>query len=212
MQVINLEFYREFVFIDDEAVKIVFYPKFDFANLMAKEKYEIGTGQPVLGYLGNHSDTSTYPIQSMAYFEKMQLTFYCPFHFESFPFDSHECNVTYTDYYHSSDQLKFASAKVKYQDIQTVASDGPNGGIIIKETPLPFEFELKSLNTFDKNSKSYTGMVINMKRKSSRVPLSGYYYPTTAFALLSMISFLINPDVVSILLYIFIAINIKYNQ
>merc|ERR1712008_263366 len=43
---------------------------------------------------------------------------------------------------------------------------------------------------------SFTGMLLTIKRKSYGQLLSGYYYPTASFALLSMISFLINPDVV----------------
>merc|ERR1712008_241988 len=41
---------------------------------------------------------------------------------------------------------------------------------------------------------SFTGMLLTIKRKSYGQLLSGYYYPTASFALLSMISFLIKPD------------------
>ena len=64
-------------------------------------------------------------------------------------------------------------------------------------------FELKSphhavVHKYDFGTYPLTGMIIKMKRKSLGLLLGGYYYPTTAFALLSMISFLINPDIVSI--------------
>ena len=69
---------------------------------------------------------------------------------------------------------------------------------------LPFDFELQSLPksniSWQNFPFSYTGMKITMKRKILGDLLVGYYYPTAAFALLSMISFLINPDVVSTIL------------
>ena len=75
--------------------------------------------------------------------------------------------------------------------------------ITISDSVLPFIFELKALLSFnkqfvrDKPNKSFTGMIMTLKRKSLGRLMTGYYYPTTAFALLSMISFLIDPDVVS---------------
>ena len=44
---------------------------------------------------------------------------------------------------------------------------------------------------------SYTGIALRMRRKSLGQLLSGFFYPSAAFALLSMISFLIKPDMVS---------------
>ena len=74
--------------------------------------------------------------------------------------------------------------------------------IIIDNLPLPFGFQLVVLPTFElkdiyKMSFSYTGIVLKMRRKSPGQLLSGYFYPTAAFALLSMISFVIKPDMVS---------------
>ena len=63
-------------------------------------------------------------------------------------------------------------------------------------------YNTKALPIFEKidsygNAHSYTGMLIKMKRKSLGFLLGSYYYPTGIFALLSMISFLISPDIVS---------------
>jgi hypothetical protein len=73
--------------------------------------------------------------------------------------------------------------------------------IIIDNSTLPFEFELESLAEKERDYShfrvSMTGMHLKIKRKSLGLLLSGYYYPTTSFALFSMVSFIINPDVVS---------------
>ena len=47
---------------------------------------------------------------------------------------------------------------------------------------------------------SFTGILVTLRRKSISHLLSAYYYPTTAFALLSMISYLIDPDSVRFLI------------
>ena len=71
--------------------------------------------------------------------------------------------------------------------------------ITIEDSPFPYEFQLKAIPSFEKvyngyGAYSYTGMTFNLRRKSLGQLLSGYYYPTGSFAVLSLISFLINPD------------------
>ena len=62
---------------------------------------------------------------------------------------------------------------------------------------MAYEFHLESLpvinRTYDEEY-SYAGLLIKLKRKSFGQLLSGYYYPTASFAILSLISFLISPD------------------
>ena len=50
---------------------------------------------------------------------------------------------------------------------------------------------------------SFTGILVTLRRKSISHLLSAYYYPTTAFALLSMISYLIDPESVRFLIFKF---------
>ena len=75
---------------------------------------------------------------------------------------------------------------------------------MLDSLPFPFDFELESMPNFERKTAynfkfSNTGILIKMKRKSLGQLVGGYYYPTTSFAFLSMISFLIKPDVVSTL-------------
>ena len=83
----------------------------------------------------------------------------------------------------------------------SVTSSGKDP-IIISDSPFPYEFELKSIPSFEKSydghgNYSFTGMIFKMRRNSLGQLLSGYYYPTGSFAILSLISFLINSDQVS---------------
>ena len=74
--------------------------------------------------------------------------------------------------------------------------------LILSNLTFPYEFHLQSLPVFQKSNSygstySYTGMVMKIQRKSLGQLLSGYYYPTASFAVLSIISFLIKPEKVS---------------
>ena len=75
--------------------------------------------------------------------------------------------------------------------------------IIPENLPFPYEIQIEAMETFmkiDRKTKmkySKTGMCLNLKRSNRGHLDSGYYYPTAAFAFLSMISYLINPDIVS---------------
>ena len=74
--------------------------------------------------------------------------------------------------------------------------------VILDDLALPFGIELEVLPIKEDDTGagtynvSFTGILIKIKRESLGLLLSGYYYPTTSFAFLSMLSFLINPDVV----------------
>ena len=136
----------------------------------------------------------------MAYGEALQIKFSCPFNFETFPFDSHECCLTYGDLDDGSENLTLMPANIIYDNMTT--DEHP---IIIKNLSFPFELTLEAQQTFSRVEKfdnarhTYTGMCLKLRRKKSFGQLFGsFYYPTASFALLSMISFLIHPDVVSI--------------
>ena len=95
--------------------------------------------------------------------------------------------------------VKFNSSIIIYDTMSHSLGDDP---IVIDNSNLPFTFHLHTLAAYEKKGpfKQYTysttGMVMKICRNSYGKLLSGYYYPMAAFAVLSMISFLIKPDVV----------------
>ena len=95
--------------------------------------------------------------------------------------------------------VKLNAATINYGTDYSTKGDP---AIILNDLPFPFQFELESLPVFEQileeATYTYTGMLMRLKRKSLGQLLSGYYYPTATFAILSMVSFLINPDVVSL--------------
>ena len=74
-------------------------------------------------------------------------------------------------------------------------------GIILDGTRLPFDIEMKSMKTFGildaGYNYSYAGMAVHFTRNGIGTLLGGFYAPTTVFKVLSLISFNINPEVVS---------------
>ena len=140
----------------------------------------------------------------MEYGEDFKITFSCDFHLAKYPFDSHHCPLYFGDERYNSSQLKFNIIRILYKMDETWKEVDP---IIIDNSPLPFEFQLNPLATKEKDNSFYNvskaGMCLSIKRKSFGLLLGGYYYPTTSFALLSMVSFVINPDVVSTYLHVF---------
>ena len=171
---------------------LIWHPLVDFENVIKSEKKGIvGDGQKTFVNI-------PYEDQNMFYHEILQVTFSCQFDLDDFPFDSHECNFTFGDLLWGTFALIFNSSTISYGKNKTSLGDLP---IVLNDFSLPFDFELQSLPAFEEikngRSYSYTGMKILIQRKQMGYLLAGYYYPTTAFALLSMISFLIHPECVS---------------
>ena len=105
--------------------------------------------------------------------------------------------MEYGDNIWNTSYMTFNNSKIIYGNETHTFGENP---IIIHH--LPFEIQLETLPAFKKvdpiydNAYSYTGMVIRLRRNSLGELFSGYYFPTGSFALLSIISFLIKPDMV----------------
>ena len=98
---------------------------------------------------------------------------------------------------------------IKNDLFRSRTSPGDPPIILDNKMPFPFEFHLETLQPFQivynlqeisrDEIYSFAGILIKMKRNSVGQLLCGYFYPTTSFALLSMISYLIKPEKVSVL-------------
>ena len=174
---------------DQKIADLVWLPVFKFENLLDYKQIKGYGGTPTssLWLYGNQS-------HELGYGEEFQLTFSCYFHLEKFPFDRHVCPFHFGNEVYSTDEYTFDKVNITYSNFQTVEGDK---SIHIDGLALPFEFELEVLPIKKKLNAYFPGILISMQRNSLGQLLSGYYYPTTSFALLSMLSFLINPDVVN---------------
>ena len=177
--------------IDEETAGIIWRPIIKFENLLKYEQTK-SYGNAVLYNFWLFEEHDLY------YAEEFQLTFPCRFHLSKFPFDSHECSIYFGDERYSTDELRIDNVTLL---------DWNNGlsyyvdyePLILEDLALPYRLELEVLPIREKGvyyNVSQAGILIRIERESLGQLLSGYYYPTVSFALLSMISFLINPDVV----------------
>ena len=188
---LTFSFDRDTMIVSSDINANIWKPNLKFENVMKYERSQSygHTGSFTLWYLGYHL---------MEYTEVAVLKLFCNFDFTDFPFDAHECNLTYGDGIYESDVIWLNSAIVKFDEKETKPGEDP---IVINSLPYPFEFQLTSLKSYEKKlnhfKHSATGMILKLERNSLGMLASRYYYPTGSFAILSLISFLINPDIVS---------------
>ena len=177
----------------------IWSPIIAFGHLLSYEKTKFYGGDKPFSFWYINTGKQ----ELIVYYEEVQLSFSCPFNFENYPFDSNECTLEFGSKTVPTQRLKLKPAKIIYEDASPPTkhklSEDP---MILNDLPHPFHFKFNLKPAFEKTSAynyshSYAGLEIKMKRKTPSELLSGYYYPMAAFALLSMISFLIKADVVS---------------
>ena len=181
--------------IEGPDAKELWLPTLEFVNVLKIETIPSygNTVESAFWFYQDHQDGHI-----LEYNEEIILTLFCDFDFSAYPFDSHICNLTFGDDTHGFNELRLMPTSIGYKN--ELIHDGMNP-LIIKDLPYPFEFHFSSIPSFNVTYDipySYTGICIKMKRKSLGLLFSGFYYPTGSFALLSMISYFIDADSVSI--------------
>ena len=132
------------------------------------------------------------------YQQALKITIYCTFEFTTFPFDSHICDFNFGSsnsfiYVMVLDQpwIRFRNQRVIYGE----------GKLLINQSRLPFDIYLESMDPFEHTEAgynySYSKMKIYMNRNDLGYLFGSFYGPTGMFAGLSLISYAINPDIVS---------------
>ena len=87
---ITSSFDRDTLIVGSDINSNIWKPNLKFENVMKYERSQSygHTGSFTLWYLGDHY---------MEYTEVAVLKLFCNFDFTNFPFDAHECNLTYGD-------------------------------------------------------------------------------------------------------------------
>ena len=134
-----------------------------------------------------------------------------------YPFDKHKCYLRFYNVYSDIDSLKLTPTKLFINSSSTNLT-GPS--LPIKTYRLPFEITVESIPTGITLNEEWTfvnsGIVFNMKRNDIGQLIGGFFGPTAIFTLISLVSFLIDPDVVpgrlGLLLTVFLIITNNYNS
>merc|ERR1712051_171217 len=81
-----------------------------------------------------------------------------------------------------------------------------DGLLHMRQSRLPFDISLESLEPFEYVQRgltfSYAGMRIHFTRNDFGVLIGGYYGPTAIFSMLSLVSYSIKADIVSIVKFL----------
>ena len=131
--------------------------------------------------------------------EILRVRVYCPFKFGNYPFDQHECNFTFGMSGNTIDGIALTPAKIRHAGKEITYGDEP---LTLHSKRLPFDIKLSSIKAWPLKSDgaeyAFCGMNIRFTRQGLGVLIGSFYAPTAIFALLSMISFNIHPDIVSL--------------
>ena len=149
--------------------------------------------------------------------EDFKVTLSCNFDFLMFPFDKHQCYLKFINPYYEKDQAKFTPTSIYVKSSSTNLTDQP---LLIKDHKLPYEISVASIPTgqyfLTKYTHATTGIVFNLERNDIGQLIGGFFWPTGIFTIISLVSFLIDPDVVpgrmGLLLSVFLIITNNYNS
>jgi hypothetical protein len=180
---------------DKEAIHF-WKPTLIFKNILSVQK---------LSSYGGGSNTKSFWFQyphRFEYSEEVQVTVSCDFDFRLYPFDSHECHVDFGDPVYEANVLVFSDNINIYFDGHHTAvyADSP---IALSKVVLPYDIEIKAKGPFEylmpgiNEIYCYTGIKFTFTRNSLGLLMGGFYGPTGTFALLSLISFVIDANAVS---------------
>ena len=138
------------------------------------------------------------PPHMIEYQKILKLKIYCPFHFGDFPFDQHKCNFTFGYTGNDNRTGELLPSIIRHEGQRSLL--GQEGLKMTTLESMPFDITLTSLEPHLRRSDgfyySYAGVNIHSSRNTLGVLLGGFYLPTSIFAILSLISFNIDPDIV----------------
>ena len=124
---------------------------------------------------------------------------YCSFDFKNYPFDSHQCELNFGSLGNTIVSIEMNSTRVRYEKKKVELGQGH---LKMEKLSLPFDVSLESVEPFYHFQAgftySFTGMKIYLTRNDFGQLIGGYYGPTFLFSLLSLMSYTIHTDVVSL--------------
>ena len=149
--------------------------------------------------------------------EDIKLTFSCDFDFEMFPFDKHKCYLRFFNPYYAHQYIKLTPTRILVNSSSTNVTKAP---LLVQTSRLSYKVTVESIplsfvsrGGIDIKS---SGIVIILKRNDIGQLIGGFFWPTGIFTIISLVSFLINPDIVpgrlGMLLTVFLIITNNYNS
>ena len=172
---------------------MIWHPRITFLNALSVEKNQ------GVGYENLHEYFAR-PNNELFMVETIKIIFSCEFKFATFPFDKHDCNLTYYDRIYDVNYVNLNQAwKVEYVTEDLFTYIEKEGSLHLNVPKIPFDIWVKinPKSSIIDGTISTAGIKLKLQRDSIGLLMGSFYVPTGVFAVLSMASFVINPDVVS---------------
>ena len=178
--------------MDKEIPKDLTFPKLRFKNVKEVKKLDEYGPPP-----DNDCFFLRYP-HELVYVERLKITTYCAFNFRSFPFDKHHCDLSFGLSSSHIGIFELLQTQIRHKNISTMSVEKIS--IDSKESPVPFDIKLTSIKPYNESEYmyifSYSGITLELKRSTPGLLFGGFYFPTGIFALLSLVSFSIDLQMV----------------
>ena len=187
---------------DEETSKLIWHPKLSFLNLKSIEKMS-GFGYKELNvyYISDIKSGNNMEMNEM-----FKVAIYCEFEFQSFPFDKQECDLSLIDVINDIENTILEEKyDLSYKRNRT-HFDGKEWTYLPYQHEIPYAIKMKSMGTANLTSDGFAPQSIltirfSLQRTFPSLLIGSFYLPTGLFAFLSMGSFIINPEIVSIHLH-----------
>ena len=165
-----------------------------------------------------------YPEHKLRYGTIFTAKIACSLHFETYPFDSHSCLMNVNNWSGAKHRVMFGKPKIYTNDgFYTEGKEiGGHEFELKTDGRLDYDFKFESMpsSTFIDSGFEYAlaQVKIDFKRtvKSRTEIFEGYHLPTAIFAILSVLSFFIQPDSVpgrmGMLIMLYLIQNNSYNS
>ena len=135
----------------------------------------------------------------MTFYQYLKVTVSCNFQFNTFPFDFHDCDLDFGLHQNGYKMININPIQVLNSD---ATSEILNGKKAIPNEHLPFTFLMTSKKWYKYHNYEfmapYSGITIHMERSTLGSLVGAFFIPTAIFSMLSIISFSIPPDLVSL--------------
>ena len=165
-----------------------------FFNLLSIEKF-IGIGYENIHEYYYRADTEPHKTEMV---ETFKLTFPCNFAFETYPFDKQICDLSFIDKLYETDHVVLNTpTTLFYKNQHSTFKNNSLLMITLPKTSFTIGLKINQASSIIGGKVSSAGIKLILQRKFIGLLLGSFYVPTGIFAILSMASFVIKPDIVS---------------
>ena len=186
-----------YISLDEATSELIWHPRLSFLNLKSVEKIS-GFGYKefnpiyVTDQFGNNMEMN----------EKIKVTVYCNFEFQSFPFDEQECDLSLHDAVSGIGWIIISEEKNLFYKWNQTQPNEKGWAFIPNQHEIPYSIRMKSIGTKNLSSDGYEAVSchtirFSLKRNSLDLLIGSFYLPTGLFAFLSICSYIIDPEIVS---------------